>query len=133
MRKFLPKIFLAVIFWILFILVIFTVPYPETVSDIGILQFLSFSLPLILATTSTIYIFLKNIYVCFSIALGIALLLFLKALAILNIVTMGLILVSITLLISYFIKQKKNRLTPIQSGLTKLPKIPKLTRLRRDL
>lgn len=125
MRKFLPKIFFAVFSWILFILIVLYVPYPETVSELGIMQFVLFFLVLILSLTLTIHLFLKNIPICFSVALGLTLLLFLKALGVLNIVTGGLMLISMALLISYFIKQKKNRLT-------KLPKIPKLTRLRRD-
>ncbi len=129
----LKKVIASSIAWILFILVILNVPYPETISDLGILQFLAFIFPLILALTLTTNLFLKNIYICASLALGFIAILFLKALGSLNIVTGALTIASIGLLISYFYKLKKRRpgVTSGFKNLTNHSKIPKLTNIRR--
>lgn len=112
--------------WIIFILVIFQVPYPDSITQARLTQLLPFFISLFLAFGFTFNIFFQNIFISLSISLGIIILLLLKALGSLNLATGALTLASTGLLISYFRKIKKR-------NLTKLPKIPKLTKLRRDL
>lgn len=120
----LPKIVFALIFWGIFAFVIFQVPYPETLTQANTTQLISFFISLFLALSLTINLFLKNILSAGSISLGLIFLLILKALDSLNLVTGILTIIAATLLVSYFRKAKRN-------SLTKLPKIPKLTRLKK--
>lgn len=120
----LSKIFPALLLWGIFIFVIFQIPYPENLTQANILQILGFFVPLFLAVSLTINIFLKNIFLSSSLSLGIIFLLVLKALDSLNLVTGAIIVIATTLLVSYFRKIKKK-------SLTKLPKIPKLTNMRK--
>lgn len=122
--NFLIKIFKALFFWGVFGFVVLQIPYPESLTQANITQLLSFFIPLFLAIALTFNIFLKNIFITGSISLGIILLLILKALDSLNLITGVLVIISIGLLVSYFRKLKRK-------NLTKLPKIPKLTTLRR--
>lgn len=115
----------SLIFWGIFIYVILQIPYPENLTAANATQLLSFFIPLFLAITLTLNLVLKNIFISSSISLGLIFLLFLKALDSLNLVTGILIIISVGLLASYFRKIKKK-------NLTKLPKIPKLTQLRRQ-
>ena len=134
MFKFISKIFLPVIFWGIFASVVLQIPYPDTITQANVTQLLAFFIPLFLAITLTLNSILKNILMAGSIGLGLILLLILKSLDSLNIVTGILIIISIGLLVSYFRKIKK-RSPSINSGfknLTKLPKIPKLTHLRKQ-
>lgn len=114
----------ALIFWGIFIFVIFQVPYPNSLTQANLVQIFSFFIPLFLALTLTLNIFLKNTFVSASISLGIQSLLILKALDSLNLVTAVLTAISVGLLISYFRKVRRK-------GLTNLPKISKLTHWRK--
>lgn len=125
MFKFIKNIIPALFFWGLFIYVVLQVPYPETITQANILQVLSFFLPLFFALAFTLNTIFKNMFISFSISLGLVFALVLKALDSLNIVTGVLIIISIGLLVSYFRKRKKK-------SLTKLPKIHKLTKLRNQ-
>lgn len=121
MYKIIPSLF----FWGVFGYVLLQVPYPETITQANAIQLLSFFISLFLAMTLTLNLVLKNIFISTSLSLGLIIMLFLKALDSLNLVTGVLILISVGLLISYFRKIKRK-------NLTKLPKIPKLTHLRRE-
>lgn len=123
MGKFLPKV-IPFIFWLILVCVILQVPYPDSLAQADFIQILSFFIPLFLAIIFTLNLFLKKISISLSVSLGLIFLLILKALDSLNLVTAVLILISIYLLISYFMKNK-------QVGLTNLPKISKLSSLRR--
>ncbi|MBI2597417.1 hypothetical protein HYW41_04630 [Candidatus Daviesbacteria bacterium] len=118
------KIISALICWGAFTLAIIKIPYPETLSQANIIQLLALFIPLFVAITFTFNIFLKNIFVSGSISLGLIFLLILKSLDSLNAVTGILIIIIMYLLISYFKKKKGG-------SLTKWPKIPKLTRLKK--
>lgn len=123
MRKLLSKVIPAVLLWGFFAFAVSQVPYPQTLTQATLFQLFSFFIPLFLALTITLNLFLKKIFSSSSISLGLMCLLILKSLDSLNLVTSLLILVAVYLLVSYFKKTKRS--------LTKLPKIPKLTRLRR--
>lgn len=124
MFEIISKIIPALIFWGIFGFVVLEIPYPESLTQADLIQLLAFFIPLFLALTLTLNIFLKNILSSFSISLGLIFLLTLQALDSLNIVTSILTVITTYLLFSYFQKIKKR-------SLTKLPKIPKLTRLHR--
>ncbi len=123
------KIFLTLIFWSVWIYVIFTVPYPDSITQADSSQLLSFFIPLFLALTATVNLLLKNLPSSIILSLGLILLLILKALQSINTISVILTLAAITLLISYF-KGFEN-LTPIKSGLTSSLNMPKLTRWRK--
>lgn len=116
--------FLPLFFWGFFIFVILQIPYPESITQAKSQQLLFFFIPLFLAITFTLNIFLKNIFISTSLSLGLIFLLILKSLDSLNLVTGILTVVAVGLLISYFKKIKKK-------SLTKWGKIPKLTRLKK--
>ena len=120
---FILKLIQALVFWGIFSYVVFYVPYPESITQANFIQLISFFIPLYLALSFSLNIFLKNILISSSISLGLICILILKALDSLNLVTTVLTAVSIYLLVSYFRKNKR--------GLTSLSKIPKLTTLRR--
>lgn len=107
-----PKLFLkiipALIFWGIWILVIFYVPYPESLTQASLWQILAFFIPLFLALTFTLSA---------PIALGIVFLTLLKALDALNFVSAALIITAVALL--------------LRVRLTSARKISKLTSLRR--
>lgn len=125
MFKVISKIFPAVLLWAIFAYVVSQVPYPQTLTQATSYQLFSFFIPLSLAFIFTFNIFLKNIPLSASFSLGLIFLLILKALDALNLVTGILILITVGLLFSYF------RQVKVRSNLTKLPKIPKLTRLKK--
>ena len=104
---------------------ILQVPYPESITSAKPYQLFAFFIPLFLALTFTLNIFLKNILSSCSISLGIIILLILKALDSLNVVTSILLIISVGLFISYFRKAKRR-------SLTKALKIPKLTHWRKQ-
>lgn len=132
MVKFIPRVFLSLLFFGIWIFVIFNVEYPDSLIQASLTQTLAFFIPLFLAITFTINIFIKNILSATSISLGANLLLILQGLDTLNIVSASLVLIATYLLFSYFYKSKKSSpLTSIKSGLTSHNKIPKLTRLLR--
>src|SRR3989344_997006 len=118
------KIISALILLGIFLLVVFTVPYPNTISSANSFQLLTFFIPLFLFMVLTIGVFLKNIYISGSLSLGLIFLLILKSLDSLNLVTAILIIITIYLLVSSFRRAKRG-------SLTKWPKIPKITKLRR--
>ncbi len=126
MFKIFKKIVPSFVFWLIFIFVIFTIPYPEALIQANNLQVFAFFIPLFLAITFTFNLFLKNIFLSCSISLGLISLLILKALDTLNLVTGILSIVTVLLLISYFRKTRR-------IGLTKSTKIPKLTGLGKDI
>lgn len=119
------KIIPSLFFWGIFIFVVLQIPYPETITQANAIQLFSFFIPLFLAISLTLNIFLKNIFISGSISLGIIFLSFLKALNSLNFVTAILVILSAGLLISYFRKIKRR-------NLTKWPKIPRLTNMRKQ-
>lgn len=124
MLKFLPKVAPVLILWGTLIYVVLQVPYPNSLTSATLFQFIAFFIPLFLALTLTINLFFKFILSGASISLGIIFMFLLKALDILNFVSAGLTITAVVLLLSYFRKVKRR-------GLTKLPKISKLTSLRR--
>ena len=120
MSRFLLKAVPILIFWGALTIVILQIPYPNSLTQANLNQIFLFFIPLFLAIAFTINLLLINILVSFSLSLGIIFLLILIALDSLNLVTTILILIPIVLLVSYFRKIKRR-------GLTKLPKISKLT------
>ena len=123
MLKFTSKIIPALVFWAIFSVVIFQVPYPESLIKADFVQISFFFFPLYLALLFSLNIFLKNLSSSASISLGIISLLILKVLDTLNLITGLLVVISVGLLVSYFKKSKSGSLTSAQ-------KIPKLTSLR---
>lgn len=121
-----------IFFWGLFIFTVFQVPYPQSLIGAKAYQILPFFISLIFSIAFTLNIFFKNIFISFSISLGLMSLLILKAIDSLSIVITILIITAVLLLISYFRKDKSKNLNPIKSDLTKLYKIPKLTRLKKE-
>lgn len=115
---------LGLISWGILIWVILQIPYPDSLSQARLTQLLLFFIPLYLALVFTLNILLKNILLSCSISLGLILLLVIKALDSLNLVTGILVTIATYLLAGYF--RKTNR-----KHLTKLSKIPKLTRWRK--
>lgn len=124
MSKILIKVIPALICWGMFVYVVLNVSYPGSLVSANWQQIFFFFIPLFLAVIFTVNIFAKNFLVSTSFSLGLIFLFILKALDSLNIVTGILTLLAIGFLISYFAKIKKR-------DLTKLPKIPKLTHLRK--
>lgn len=118
--KFIPPL----TFWGIFVLVVLQIPYPGSLTQASLLQFILFFMSLFLALVFTQNIFIKNIFISSAISLGLISLLILKALESVNLVTGGLVAISAGLLISYFRKNK-------EKDLTKDSKIPKLTNMRR--
>jgi len=121
MFKIFKKIIPALFFWGIFIFVVLQVSYPESLTQANYTQLLPFFIPLYLALALTLNILLKNILSSSFISLGLIFLLILKALDSLNLVTGLLTVVATYLLVSYFRKIKKHKLT-------KLPKISRLTK-----
>lgn len=119
------KLIPALIFWGIWILVIFYVPYPESLTQASAWQMLAFFVPLFLALTFTLNLFFNFIFSSAAISLGVVFLLLLKALNALNFVSATLTIVAVGLLLSYFRKEKG------KSSLTSGQKISKLTSLQR--
>ncbi len=119
------RILPVLVVWGIFGFVILQIPYPDSLTQASFFQLLAFFIPLFFALTLTLNIFLKNIFTSVSISLGLIFLLFLKALNSLNLVTGILVIISVSLLVSYFKKIK-------DKNLTKWSKIPRLTRLRKE-
>ena len=124
MFKLFVKIVSPTICWVIFTYVILQIPYPETLIQANTTQILAFFIPLFLALSQTLNIFLKNILISISVSLSLITLLILKSLDALNLVTVILIVITLGLLISYF------RKTNIRN-LTNHSKILKLTQLRK--
>lgn len=102
------KITPALIFWIIWILVIFYVPYPESLTQASIWQIAAFFAPLFLALTFTLSA---------PISVGIVFLALLKGLDALNFVSAALTIIAVALLLSV--------------RLTSVKKVSKLTNLQR--
>lgn len=124
MSKIIIKIISVLIFWGGFVYIVLTIPYPESLTQADVIQIIPFFASLYFALLFTLNFFLRKIPISAFIALGIILLLFLKALNSLNLVTGLLIIISVGLFFSYFRKGKIH-------GLTKSSKVPKLTQLRK--
>lgn len=124
MPKIILKIIPVLICWGIVIFIILKVPYPESLAQANVTYLALFFAVLYFALAFAFNIVLRNIFLSSSIALGVILLLLLKALDSLNIITGALILISVGLLISYFKKTQRR-------DVTKLPKIPKLISLHR--
>ncbi len=120
----LSKIIPILIFWAIFIYVVLQIPYPDSITQANFQQLFFFFISLFFAIIFTLNVFLKNVFLSASISLGLNFVLILKALDSLNLVTGILTAISVGLLISYFRKIKRK-------NLTKLPKIPKLTNMRK--
>src|SRR3989338_6118428 len=148
MRKLILKIIPAIFFGGIFTFVILQVPYPQSLTQASFAQILSFFIPLFLAFVFTFNIFLKNILLSASIALGIIFILILQALDSLNLVTGILILIATGLLVSYFRKtkhkpwdypakrdslSKKVYFPSEKKRLTNYLKIPKLKHMRKRI
>lgn len=125
MLKIILKITPVLICWGIIILIVLEVPYPDSITSVSLTQILSLFIPLFLALTLTFNLFFKYIIFSSIAALGLLFLLILQALDSLNIVTGALTIIAAGLLLSYFKKVKRK-------NLTKLPKIPKLTQLRKQ-
>lgn len=124
MPKLLLKIIPASILWGIFILIILKVPYPDNLAQANLTQIGIFFIVFYLALAFTINIIIGNFFSSSSVALGAVLLLVLKSLDSLNAVTAALVIIAVGFFVSYFRKIKRK-------NLTKLPKIPKLTRFRK--
>ncbi len=96
------KIILSIISWLIFLGVVFSVEYPESLSNASVYQLAAFFTPLLSAIFFTINLFLKSLYKSFVLSFGLVLLLILKALDALNLVTFGIALVAIYLLLGSF-------------------------------
>ncbi len=119
------KTILALFFWGVFVYIVLQIPYPETIVQANITQLVYFFVSLFFSITLSVNILLRNIFISSAISLGVIFSLILKALDSLNLVTGGLLVISISLLISYFRRIRTK-------DLTNLPKIHKLTHLRRQ-
>lgn len=104
----LPRVILALFFWIIFIFVIFKIDYPKSLVDATLLQLTYFFLSFSLAITLTVNLLIKNFKLAMLLTLGIDLILILKGLSSLNIITLVVVLMAVALLGSYF---KKNRVS----------------------
>lgn len=122
---FILKLIPVLVLWATFAYVVLQVPYPDSLTQANLIQLLAFFIPLFLSITLTLNLILKNIFISGSISLGIIFLSFLKALDSLNLITAILVILSAGLLISYFRKIKRR-------NLTKWPRIPKLTNMRKQ-
>ncbi len=119
------KIIPVIIIWGIFAIIIWQVPYPESLIQADKFQLLLFFIPLFLAICASINLILKNFLSSASISLGLIFLLVLQALDSFNIVTVVLTVLATGLLVSYFRKNKR-------VNLTNHTKIPKLTQLRKQ-
>lgn len=125
MSKFLLNTIPPILFWGIFSLVIFQIPYPDSLIKANLVQISLFFFPLYLALFLTLNIFLKNFPLSASISLGLISLLILQSLDTLNLITSLLVLMSTGLLVSYFRKIRRGSLTSEQ-------KIPKLHTMRKQ-
>ncbi len=110
--------------WAVFIGVILFMPYPETLSQASFFQLTAFFIPLFLGIAFAIDFVFNNIASSIAFSLGIILLICLKALKAVNSLWVLLIIIAVTLLISYFKGSKSSRLTSNSF-------VPKLKNLRR--
>ncbi len=97
---------LAVISWAVFIMAVFQIPYPDSLAQANYFQVIGFFIPLLLALTFSLNIFLQFLIRSILISFTLIVLLILQALQSLNIITFALTAVAFGLLVSYFKKQK---------------------------
>ena len=124
MRYFLKALPLL-LFWGIFAIVIWQIPYSDSLIQVNKYQVLLFFIPLFLAICTSVNLIIKNFLSSASISLGLLFLLVLKALDSFNVVTVILTVLATILLVSYFRRTKKGHLTNAQ-------KIPKLTHIRKN-
>ena len=129
MRFFLIRVLPALIFTSIFILVVYFIPPPPSWAEASIFQILIFFLPLLIALTLLLNIFLRLFSKSFSIALGLMVLVVLRSVDELNIVT-----IFLTITLSYLLSTTFKRPPWQPRKIAKLDKtstvkIPKL-RLR---
>lgn len=115
----------ALIFWVVFGLVILNIPYPQSLTQASAFQLIAFFIPLFLALIFTINIFLKFLIRSFLVSAAFIVFLTLQALQALNLVTFILTTVGVGLMLSYF--KKKKQLT----SSSKISKLPSLQRRKR--
>jgi hypothetical protein len=104
MIKVLLLLALALIFWGIFIWVIFYIEPPKSLTEANLLQIAYFFIPLYLAIIFSVNLLLKSLPASGSIALGIVILLTLKALDLFNFLYVTITLIATLLLFSYFKK-----------------------------
>lgn len=137
MNKF-TKILSAIFFLVVFIYVIFNVPYPNNLTSANLLQIVSFFIPLFFSILFLLSIFLV-FYLSFILSLGFIFLLILQALDGLNIVSAVLVLIVIWLFSSYFKKNQKKKTksitgsNPMLTNLTSKINIPKLKNISKKI
>lgn len=90
--------------WLIFILVIFNVQYPQSITQAAFSQLFALFVPLYLSITLTLHLVIKNWVISLLVSLGLLILLILKTLDSLNLVTGALTILAIGFLISYFKK-----------------------------
>ncbi len=104
------KLFPALLCWIIFVYVIFQLPYPDSLTSASTFQIFSFFTSLFLSLSFSINIFINFMLRSIIISFGLILLLVLKALNSLNLVSCALTIIAFGLLISY-VKKPKYKLT----------------------
>lgn len=114
----------VLLFWGIFTIVVWQIPYPESLIQANKYQVLLFFVPLYLAICVSLNLVLKNFLSSGSISLGLIFLLLLKSLDSFNLVTVIITMLATALFVSYFRKTK---------NLTNRTRIPKLTQLRKQL
>lgn len=109
MKKFLPKLFLPLLLWGVFIYIVNTFESPQSFTQISLFQMLLFFLPLFLAILFTINFVIGFLLFSLTISLAICLIILLKGIGGLNLISGILTLFAFGLLLSY-LKQFKRRL-----------------------
>ncbi len=102
MRKLLINFIPALASFGVLALVIFFVPYPESITQASIFQLLAFFVPLFLGVTFSANLFFKSYPSSVSISLGVSILLLLLSLNSLNLATAIITIVTVALLLSQF-------------------------------
>lgn len=100
------QVIIALIFWGLFTIAIFQIPYPDSLAQANYVQLVGFFIPLLLALTFTLNVFLQFLIRCLLISFAVIVLLILLAVQSLNLITFILTALAFGLLISYFKKKK---------------------------
>ena len=108
MKKFLPKLFLPLFLWGVFIYIVNTFEPPQIFTQISLFQILLFFIPLFLALTFTINMLVRFLIFSFTIALALCLIILLKGIGGLNPISGLLTLFAFGLLLSY-LKQFKRK------------------------
>lgn len=123
MSVLLKRVLPAIFSWLIFLNVLFTIPYPESITQAKPVELTLFFFTFYFAASFLLNVFLKNIFISLSIAFGIITFLLLKALDSLNFVT-GIIDITVMfLLVSYFKKMSNKNSLNIKHGIPKI-KLP---------